>query len=87
MSLEEIRVYPNPFRDELEVEYIGQAGIPLEMRMLDMKGREILNEQRDYREDNRYRVELRGEELSMGVYLLEVRQGDRRKLVKVISKK
>ncbi|MBM3177450.1 MAG: T9SS type A sorting domain-containing protein [Bacteroidetes bacterium] len=83
---QELRVYPNPFREELVVEYVGKEGNPIEFRLLDMNGREVIKEEKSYSVSARYRIEVKEKDLPQGMYILEILQSNRRALLKVVRR-
>ncbi|HEY4064837.1 MAG TPA: zinc-dependent metalloprotease [Puia sp.] len=79
-------VLSNPFTDNLDIVF-GQ--IPpgnVQIRLMDMAGRELLRQTGTGSAGSRLHIGLSGASLSAGVYLLEVRFNNQTQVVKVIKK-
>lgn len=75
LALSEILVYPNPVSDIL---YVSSNATAFTMRLYDLTGRLV----REVEAANQLSVQ----ELPKGVYLLELKNGERAKMVKIIKK-
>ncbi len=81
-SLSAVRVYPNPVRDELQIELPG--GGPYTLRLFNTLGSVIATDQQPLLRQNHTR-QLDMSSLSAGVYWLEVRTDDARSMFKLIK--
>jgi hypothetical protein len=79
-------VLSNPFTDNLDIVF-GQI-LPgnVQIRLMDMAGRELLRQAGTGSAGSRLHIGLSGASLSAGVYLLEVRFNNQTQVVKVIKK-
>ena len=81
-----IKVFPNPFADQLYalIEANGQESI--EIRIYDQLGKEVLSERRAIRMKDLSLIELDvSNRLSPGIYNLEFTYGDKQEVLKVIK--
>jgi len=69
---DELVLFPNPVDDMLQIEWAGKSDGGLTVRVMDLQGRVLINEQKDlYRE----RMNLDTTSLPAGVYLLTMDDG------------
>ena len=82
-----IVTYPNPFGNELSYRLEGVEG-EATVRLLDMAGRTIrrVTIYRDPTNGGLHEGLMNTSEIAAGIYFLEVRAGDERKLVKVVKR-
>ena len=75
LQLEEVRYYPNPSDGRLNLRF-GAKRIPTEIRVIDLMGKEVYFEDlQDF--DGSYANEIDLSGVKQGMYLLQIRQGDR----------
>jgi len=75
----DVMLYPNPFSEQLKMLVITQNDQPIDIHVYDMAGQivdQALNAQTNYEL-------MLGSQLANGVYLVEVKQGDMKKVFKV----
>lgn len=77
-----MKVYPNPADTELTIEYqLVNAAQSLDLRLLNIEGKTILNQKGLSPEASNYSIDV--SELPSGIYLLELRSGKERVVLKV----
>jgi len=74
--------FPNPFNDRFSIEFSLPETAPVEYRMYDLRGREVYNVSRPM-SAGQHRLTISAGELSAGIYVLEIKAGGHRGLVKV----
>ncbi len=79
-----VRVYPNPFIDDVTVRMDSDRSAPVQFRLYDMSGKLMGQQMLGFRQDGRYTLHLAQWCTSSGVYLLELNQTGRRLRIKVI---
>jgi hypothetical protein len=84
LQLQRFRVSPNPTSGELRVRFKGEA-VPTTLRILSLSGQELLNRQLPGFEGHADET-LDLSNLPKGTVLLEVRQGERVYVEKVVVK-
>lgn len=75
-----VKIYPNPFSNEMTIDITGKRNIPLNIRLLNVLG-EVMYETKT----NDERVYLSMPHLSKGLYFLEVVSGNQRSVSKVVK--
>jgi hypothetical protein len=66
-------ILSNPFTDHIDLVF-GQTPVgPVNIRLLDMTGRELLSRPGVAANGNRMRIDISGSSISAGIYLLELR--------------
>lgn len=81
-----VRLYPNPLKAELYLDYDALPGVSVELRLFDVMGRQMISAEFRGAEGFQTAV-VSTAELSPGVYIVEVRQGNAatfRRVVKAI---
>ncbi len=73
--------FPNPFNDRFYVEFSLPEPAPVACRLYDMRGRRVMETEQPFAV-GRHRISITAGSLPAGVYLLEVRSGAGRGLVK-----
>ena len=80
-----IKVYPNPARDVLQINYGAVTSSKGEIRLLDMQGRVVYSKAVGIAAgDNRYDINLNGSGISAGSYVLKLQSGNAEQQVKVV---
>ena len=69
-----LTVYPNPIRDRGEVAWRAPRGEEVDLRVLDLQGKELLSDRLISEGDGV--LSLDASDLSSGVYIVELRSGD-----------
>lgn len=80
-------VYPNPFTSDvtLRIATLDEES-PVTFALYDILGRQILASSLDFTPDNdTYELELSGDNLSEGIYILKIEQADKAKSFKLIK--
>jgi hypothetical protein len=87
-SFEEVSttVYPNPFRESLTVRYYSSSKQALKLLLMDVTGREVLNQEYAVSPDGSYSVSLPQGEKGIGLYTLKITQGKRVEFLRLIRK-
>ena len=83
----ELVAYPNPFNPETKIKYSIPDGIEnakVEVKLYDVVGQEIKTLYAGEQESGVYEIDLRGEQLTTGVYLVKLNVNEKSKLVKLI---
>jgi hypothetical protein len=75
-----VQVYPNPSVGDFNIRLSGGSSEEVEVRVMDVQGRSI----RQLRSAYQGIITL-GSELKSGVYLLEVRQGNKRQTTRILK--
>ncbi len=81
MGQKEVKLYPNPFSDYFQLAMSDKNPAPVYLRVYDVAGKLIA----DYSSLPPAETLFYGAELSKGIYLAEVRQGESRKVVKMVK--
>ena len=76
-----IRIFPNPARQELTIQFREPADDRLQLRLLDMQGRELLHE----KPESRSEIQVDISTLPSGMYLLQLNRGSQNTVHKVIK--
>ncbi len=71
--------YPNPFSNQISIENIGNK--ELKINLIDLTGREIIKPIIS----NQNKIELSTEKIEIGIYFLQVKEGEKVKIQKVIK--
>ena len=83
-SLSSFHLYPNPTQTSFTIEVQANSKLNLQMKVMDFRGREVMNEQRVLHSGkNTESIDVA--ELASGIYFVELRMGEevlRRKLIK-----
>ena len=74
--------YPNPFNDRFMIEFNLPETAPVEYRMFDLRGREVYSTTRPM-SAGKHRITISGNDLSAGIYLLEVKAKSNRGFAKI----
>lgn len=83
-SLMNIRFYPNPVNDILNIAYNSLSNGDVSIRLFDATGRLVLFEQQASTEgDNQITLNLAGR-LPVGLYIVEVQQADQTEKARII---
>jgi hypothetical protein len=77
-------VYPNPFRESVQVAWRSSVTGRVSVRVYDVLGREVVRLQNDMQIPGTRSVTIDGADLAPGVYFVEIRQGDARSVRKVV---
>lgn len=83
----EISVYPNPFNDDVNINYeIKEAG-PVEISITDLQGRVVFNESKSFLESGVYSLDLGNSfaELKAGMYILKFKVADKESTTKLLK--
>jgi hypothetical protein len=86
-NLMDIRFYPNPVTDNLNIAYTSLSSGDVTIRMFDATGRMVLSEQTQAAEgDNQITLSL-SDRLPVGLYIIEVQQADQIEKSRVVIAK
>lgn len=77
-------VYPNPFIDHVNVQFVTESTEDIVMSLMDLAGRVIATTRVPVSSDGNYTVDV-PETASAGIYLLTIRQGRRSEIFTVIK--
>jgi hypothetical protein len=79
------KVYPNPARDVLQINYGAATASRGEIRLLDVQGRVVYSKAVGIAAgDNRYDINLSSTGISAGSYVLKLQSGNTEQQVKVV---
>ena len=79
------KVYPNPVRDVLQINYATSTASRGELRLLDMQGRIVISKSVGIAAgENRYELNLSNTGISAGSYVLKLQNGHTEQQVKVV---
>ncbi|HLZ86301.1 MAG TPA: T9SS type A sorting domain-containing protein, partial [Puia sp.] len=81
-----LTVLPNPFTTGLELVFSHVPTGPVQIRLLDITGRELLRQAGTQSSGARLHLDFSGSSLTAGVYLLEVRSATGTQIQRVIKK-
>lgn len=82
-----IKAYPVPFDDELKIAFQAQADGNLQLRLVDLTGKQIETRQLSVQKDLYYTVVFRGLlKLPAGVYYLQTTDGTQKNMIPVIRR-
>jgi len=73
-NLENLRVYPNPANDELNISIEIGADVMLTLDILDMTGKSVMNVDMDPRKSSTLRLDIH--DLEAGMYFIRLNDGD-----------
>lgn len=67
------RVYPNPTRDKVTLQYILDENTPVHIAVYDMQGRNVLRKDKAMQENGLHHLELDLSDLKAGLYVIQFR--------------
>lgn len=79
-SVFDVRIYPNPFLQDINIETEGSIAFPLTIRLINALGEVVFNTKA---QNNK--VHLSVPNLSIGVYFMEVNNGNKRTIRKIVK--
>lgn len=81
-------VYPNPFVDNISLRIVAlDENSPIEYTLYDILGRAVIENSMSMAEGNEtYELPLNGSSLSLGIYILKVKQSGKERSFKLIKK-
>ena len=77
-------VYPNPFNDRAQINYVIDKPAQIRLEAFDLKGRLITVLARGYYAPGEYFVNFDGSELSSGVYFIRLESGNSVRTAKMV---
>lgn len=81
---ESTAVYPNPFADQISVQFNNSSEEQIQFYLMDLAGRAILSEVRQVSMDGSYSFSIPDERGGPGIYILVIRQGRRVEFVRLV---
>jgi hypothetical protein len=79
-----IRCYPNPFNSQLIINYRITTRSVVEIKVFDIRGREVVELLNEIQEAGAHYVRLDGSDLSAGIYVAYLKAGNRARRVKMV---
>ncbi|NMH86099.1 T9SS type A sorting domain-containing protein [Flavivirga algicola] len=82
-------IYPNPFVNDINLRIVSVDEIsPINYTLYDMLGRPITSNSIDFVEGTElYELPINGNTLSTGIYIINIKQGDKTRTFKIIKRK
>jgi len=77
VRIEELEVQPNPSTGKAQIHYALPAPGHVELGVFDLAGREVAKLERGHQAEGRYSVDWHAEGQAKGIYLIELRAGDK----------
>jgi spore germination protein YaaH len=79
-----LKAFPNPFTETLTIRYTLKETAPLEMQLIDMRGRifPVYANTRETAGDHQFILQADG--FAKGIYMLEIRTGDKNHVLKLV---
>lgn len=78
----DLMVYPNPTLDDLTISFVGEINGPVKVSLFDLANRMVLSQ----KYDENSMITIHTSHLQEGIYLLEILNGKKRWLKKIIRK-
>ena len=82
-SVTEVKAYPNPVKDLLNVDFISSVQQSYTVKLMDMTGRVVYNESRSASEGENH-MEMNVSGFSSGIYMINFEMGDLREQIRVV---
>jgi hypothetical protein len=73
ISLENLYIYPNPAQGELNIRWSGASDVTLNVEVLDMTGKVVIESELDTQKSNTYRMDIQN--LESGMYFIRLSDG------------
>jgi len=77
--------YPNPFRNQISLEYELPSASKVTIILADLHGRELMVLEKGYQAQGTYTCEMETSSLAKGVYLLKILADERGKARKIVK--
>lgn len=83
----ELSNYPNPFQSSTTIQYEINRSEEVDLRIVDLMGKEVKILVQQYQEAGKYELELNGADLSNGIYFCILRTKSEKKIHKILIEK
>ncbi|MFK7933438.1 MAG: starch-binding protein, partial [Saprospiraceae bacterium] len=79
-----VRVQPNPFRQQLRIDFLDERQTPSQIELVDMAGRTIIN--KTIQPIDNQQIDIQTGSLASGIYFVKIRYADRIETKKVVKR-